>query len=95
MVLCAPRHDIAARIVQCIQLLVEPGGHPSNYGPGPALLNFSDRVDADEVTPYSDMSCEVDIKASEVNLMNFSHEIIYTYGKIVTRLAGTCVFYAL
>ena len=20
------------------------GGHPSNYGPGPALLNFSDRV---------------------------------------------------
>ena len=32
----------------------EPGGHPSNYGPGPALLNFSsDRVDTDELTPYS------------------------------------------
>ena len=30
-----------------------PGGHPSNYGPGPALLNFSDRANADELTPYS------------------------------------------
>ena len=30
-----------------------PGGHPSNYGPGPALLNFSDRANTDELTPYS------------------------------------------
>ena len=29
-----------------------PGGHPSNYGPGPALLSFSDRTDTDELTPY-------------------------------------------
>ena len=28
-------------------------GHPSNYGPGPVLLNFSDRADTDELTPYS------------------------------------------
>ena len=32
------------RMSYCIQHLVEPGGHPSNYGPGPALLNFSDRA---------------------------------------------------
>ena len=30
-----------------------PGGHPSNYVPGPALLNFSDRANNDELTPYS------------------------------------------
>ena len=30
-----------------------PGGHPSNYGPRPALLNFSDQVNTDELTPYS------------------------------------------
>ena len=29
-----------------------PGGHPSNYEPG-ALLNFSDRANHDERTPYS------------------------------------------
>ena len=32
---------------------VLPGGHPSNYVPGPALLNFSDRANTDELTPYS------------------------------------------
>ena len=30
-----------------------PGGHSSNYGPGPALPNFSDRANTDELTPYS------------------------------------------
>ena len=30
-----------------------PGGHPSNYGPGLALLNFSVRANTDELTPYS------------------------------------------
>ena len=34
-----------------------PGGHPSNYGPGPALLNFSDRANTDELTPYSVYCC--------------------------------------
>ena len=53
VVLWTPRHDIAARMSLCIQHLVEPGGHPSNYEPGPALLNFSDRADTDELTPYS------------------------------------------
>ena len=28
---------------------VVPGGNSSNYGPGPALLNFSDRADTDEL----------------------------------------------
>ena len=32
---------------------VVPGDHPSNYGPGPALLIFSDRANTDELTPYS------------------------------------------
>ena len=30
-----------------------PGGHPSNYEPGATLLNFSDRANTDELTPYS------------------------------------------
>ena len=30
-----------------------PGGHPSNYVPGATLLNFSDRANHDERTPYS------------------------------------------
>ena len=33
-----------------------PGGHPSNYGPGPALLNFSDRANT-VITPYSVYCC--------------------------------------
>ena len=32
-------------------LLAVPGGPPSNYGPGPALLNFSDRANTDDLTP--------------------------------------------
>ena len=40
LVLTAPAHIVT-------------GGNPSNYGPGPALLNFSDRADTDELTPYS------------------------------------------
>ena len=39
--------------VYSLQHLVVPGGHPSNYGPGLALLNFSDRANTDELTPYS------------------------------------------
>ena len=35
-----------------IQHLVVPGGRPSNYGPSPALLNFSNRVATAELTPY-------------------------------------------
>ena len=40
---------------RCTHVLVYtvPGGHPSNYGPGPALLYFSDRANTDEPTPYS------------------------------------------
>ena len=30
-----------------------PGGHPSNYEPGATFLNFSDRANHDERTPYS------------------------------------------
>ena len=30
-----------------------PGGHPSNYEPGATSLNFSDRANHDERTPYS------------------------------------------
>ena len=30
-----------------------PGGHPSNYYPGATSLNFSDRANHDERTPYS------------------------------------------
>ena len=36
-----------------MQHLVAPDCHPSNYAPGPALFNFSDRADTDELTPYS------------------------------------------
>ena len=38
---------------ECIQHLAVQGGHPSNYEPGATLLNFSDRADTDERTPYS------------------------------------------
>ena len=38
---------------ECIQYLAVPGGHPSNHGPGATLLNFSDRANHDERTPYS------------------------------------------
>ena len=38
---------------ECIQHLAVPGGHPSNYEPGATSLNFSDRADIDERTPYS------------------------------------------
>ena len=37
---------------ECIQHLAVPDGHPSNYEPGATLLNFSDRADHDERTPY-------------------------------------------
>ena len=30
-----------------------PSGHPSNYEPGATSLNFSDRANHDERTPYS------------------------------------------
>ena len=30
-----------------------PGGHPSNYEPGATLLNFSDKANHDDRTPYS------------------------------------------
>ena len=33
--------------------LAFPGGHPSTYEPGATSLNFSDRADIDERTPYS------------------------------------------
>ena len=33
-----------------------PGGHPSNYEPGATSLNFSDRANHDERTPYSVLS---------------------------------------
>ena len=38
---------------KCIQHLAVPGGHPSNYEPGATLLNFSDRANHDERTPYT------------------------------------------
>ena len=38
---------------ECIQHLAVPCGHPSNYEPVATLLNFSDRADTDEQTPYS------------------------------------------
>ena len=38
---------------RCIRHLAVPGGHSSNYAPGATLLNFSDRADTDETTPYS------------------------------------------
>ena len=40
---------------ECIQHLAVPGGHPSNYEPGATLLNFSDRAQTVERTPYSDV----------------------------------------
>ena len=40
--------NVAARVSWCIQHLIVQGCHPSNYGPGPALLNFSDRADTDD-----------------------------------------------
>ena len=41
------------RCTHTAPVMVVPGGHPSNYGPEPALLNFSDRADTDELTRYS------------------------------------------
>ena len=37
---------------ECIQHLAVPGGHPSNYERGATLLNFSDRAQTVERTPY-------------------------------------------
>ena len=37
----------------CIWHMAVPGGHSSSYKPGATLLNFSDRTDTDETTPYS------------------------------------------
>ena len=42
---------------ECIQHLAVPGGHPSNYEPDATLLNFSDRANTDELTPYSVYKC--------------------------------------
>ena len=42
-----------ARPHECIQHLAVPGAHPSNYEPGAKLLNFSDRAQTVERTPYS------------------------------------------
>ena len=36
-----------------VLVLAVPGGHPSNYRPGPALLNFIDRANTNELTQYS------------------------------------------
>ena len=41
-----------------------PGGHPSNYEPGATLLNFSDRANHDERTPYSVYMFERNINVS-------------------------------
>ena len=38
---------------ECIQHLAVQGGHPSDYEPGATLLNFSDRAQTIERTPYS------------------------------------------
>ena len=46
-------HDMTSRCLSVYSSWCVPGGHPSNYGPGPALLNFSDRANTDELTPYS------------------------------------------
>ena len=46
---------------QCIQHLAVPGGHPSNYEPGATLLNFSDRAQTVERTPYSVYSACVSV----------------------------------
>ena len=40
-------------VLYCIQHLAVPGRHPFNYEPGTTLLNFSDRDNTDELTPYS------------------------------------------
>ena len=60
-----------------------PGGHPSNYEPGATLLNFSDKANHDERSPYSvyDITKEMhawDILSandslSEQNTMNTKH----------------------
>ena len=44
VVLCAPRW--------CIRHLAVPGGNQFKYEPGATSLNFSDRADIDERTPY-------------------------------------------
>ena len=43
-----------------VRVYTAPGrtsGHPSNYAPGPSLLNFSDQADTDELTPYLVYMC--------------------------------------
>ena len=40
-------------VLYSLQHLAVPGSHPSNYEPGATMLNFSDRADTDELTPYS------------------------------------------
>ena len=45
--------DEPSELHDCIQHLGVPGGHPSNYEPGATLLNFSDRAQTVERTPYS------------------------------------------
>ena len=47
------RGSLSPTSVYQVQHLAVPGGHPSNYEPGATLLNFSDRAETDERTPYS------------------------------------------
>ena len=53
-----------------------PGGHPSNYEPGATLLNFSDRVNHDERTPYSVYRAPVSSLAGVPFSLLYTH--IYT-----------------
>ena len=43
-----------------------PGGHPSNYEPGATSLNFSDRANHDERTPYS--VCKIYIHPHNISI---------------------------
>ena len=50
-----------------------PGGHPSNYEPGATLLNFSDRANHDEQTPYSVLSYRLPLIAINTDRTWRSH----------------------
>ena len=63
-----------------------PGGHPSNYEPGATLLNFSDRANHDERTPYSvyKWSCLI--------ILEFCTKAISTSVKWLSRNATSWYF---
>ena len=66
-----------------------PGGHPSNYEPGATSLNFSDRANHDERTPYLNM---LTLKALSYFVKNMETKGFFPFEIITTVLISPFCF---